>query len=308
MTTPPAPRRRDDPRMRTVEMEAVSVTAEEEDAETLTSGPGLPPLSWQRTMLLVACGGVAGGVLRELLTLLMPTIQTPTLIEVPRSTLLVNVLGCVGLGILTGLLERQPDAPRWMRPLLGIGFLEGFTIYSGVVLEGSAMIGADFPALAFVYGAITLFGAICGVLLGLGLAGLLHRRGIRLGTHPFAGGRVPRCDLPARSRRFSRVRAGTASGAASGMRAGADADPEGADPEGGGAEALTPEPDASDAPAPVPSLDAPGDAEVHTTLSSATPAAPSPRPSSPSPHPDAPASERPSIRRPMERPSEGEGR
>lgn len=284
--------------MRTVEMEAVSVTAEEEDGETLSSGPGLPPLSWQRTMLLVACGGVAGGVLRELFTLLMPTIQTPTLIEVPRSTLLVNVLGCVGLGILTGLLERQPDAPRWMRPLLGIGFLEGFTIYSGVVLEGSAMIGADFPALAFVYGAITLFGAICGVLLGLGLAGLLHRRGIRLGERLFGGVRAAHAPAPARARRFSRVGAAasaTAPGSASGTGAGGDAGP-----GSGSAEALTPESDASDAPAPVPALDAPGDAEVHTTLSSATPAAPSPRsPSRPSPRSAAP---------PPRRPGEGEGR
>lgn len=286
--------------MRTVEMEAVSVTAEEEDSETLSSGPGLPPLSWQRTMLLVACGGVAGGVLRELFTLLMPTIQTPTLIEVPRSTLLVNVLGCVGLGILTGLLEHQPDAPRWMRPLLGIGFLEGFTIYSGVVLEGSAMIGADFPALAFMYGAITVFGAIGGVLLGLGLAALLHRRGIRLSGGPFGGSRSAHAPAPSRSHRFSRVGAAatastTASGAASGAGAGADADP-----GSGSAEALTPESDASDAPAPVPSLDAPGDAEVHTTLSSATPAALSPRsPSRPSPRSAAPA---------PRRPSEGEGR
>ncbi|UQN31572.1 fluoride efflux transporter FluC [Brachybacterium kimchii] len=295
MTTPPAPRRRDDPRMRTVEMEAVSVTAEEEDSETLSSGPGLPPLSWQRTLLLVACGGVAGGVLRELFTLLMPTIQTPTLIEVPRSTLLVNVLGCVGLGILTGLLERQPDAPRWMRPLLGIGFLEGFTIYSGVVLEGSAMIGADFPALAFVYGAITVFGAIGGVLLGLGLAALLHRRGIRLGGRPFGGARAAHTPVPARSHRFARVGHGSAARPASGTGTGADADS-----GSGSAEALTPESDASDAPAPVPSLDAPGDAEVHTTLSSATPAAPSPRsPSRPSPRSAAPA---------PRRPSEGEGR
>lgn len=269
--------------MRTVEMEAVSVTAEEEDGETLSSGPGLPALSWQRTLLLVACGGVAGGVLRELLTLLMPTIQTPTLIEVPRSTLLVNVLGCVGLGILTGLLERQPDAPRWMRPLLGIGFLEGFTIYSGVVLEGSAMIGADFPALAFMYGALTLFGAIGGVLLGLGLAGLLHRRGIRIGggfLHARGGARPSGASRPHRS---AGPRAGAAARPATGSRTAAASGPAtAAGPTVGGADALAPESDAADAPAPVPSLDAPGDAEVHTTLSSATPAPSSP-PSAPRP-------------------------
>lgn len=244
--------------MRTVEMEAVSVTAEEDDAETLSSGPGLPPMSWQRTILLVACGGVAGGTLRELITLLMPTIQTPTLIEVPRSTLLVNVVGCVGLGILTGLLERQPDAPRWMRPLLGIGFLEGFTIYSGVVLEGSAMIGADFPALAFMYGVLTLFGAVCGILLGLGLAGILHRRGIRV------GGRTPR----ARN----------------------------------GADAPRPGTDASQHPAPAPPLDDPGDAEAHTTLSSARPA-PSSAPSASTPNPPTARPANPPSSRPVDPPT-----
>ncbi|PWH06551.1 hypothetical protein DEO23_06225 [Brachybacterium endophyticum] len=165
--------------MRTVEMEALSLSAEEEDTETLSSGPALPALSWQRTALLIAAGGAVGGVLRELITLAMPTISTPTLIELPRGTLLVNVLGCVGLGLLTGLLEKRPDLPRWMRPLLGIGLLEGFTIYSGLVLEGSAMIGAGFPALAFMYGAITAFGAVFGVVLGIGLASLIHRRTVR---------------------------------------------------------------------------------------------------------------------------------
>jgi CrcB protein len=184
--------------MRTVEMEALSVTAEEEDTETLSSGAVRPPLTWWRTMLLVAAGGTAGGLLRELVMLLMPTISTPTLIEFPRSTLLVNVVGCVGLGVLTGILERTPDAPRWARPLLGIGLLEGFTIYSGVVLEGSAMIGADFPALAFMYGAITVFGALLGVVLGLVLARPIHRRLARRrpGVAPSSGADQPALPHP----------------------------------------------------------------------------------------------------------------
>ena len=54
-----------------------------------------------------------------------------------------------------------------MQPLLGTGLCGGFTSFSAVVLEGSAMIGADFPLVALSYGAATVVLCLGGLILGL---------------------------------------------------------------------------------------------------------------------------------------------
>lgn len=137
------------------------------DAEaTLGSGPVAPPLSPLRTALLVAAGGGIGAALRFGLALLLPTVTTPTLVELPWATLWVNVIGCLGLGALTGVLEVRRGR-SWLPPLLGTGLCGGFTTLSTVVLEGSAMIGAGFPLIAFVYALTTLVLCLTCVVVGL---------------------------------------------------------------------------------------------------------------------------------------------
>lgn len=144
-----------------------ALTAEELAPETtLGSGPLAPPLSPLRTALLVAAGGGVGAGLRFALTVLAPTVTTPTLVELPWATLWVNAIGCLFLGALTGVLEVRPGRP-WMLPLLGTGLCGGFTTMSTVVLEGSAMIGADFPLIAFVYALLTVVLCLGFVVLGL---------------------------------------------------------------------------------------------------------------------------------------------
>lgn len=175
MTIPPEPRRRDDPRMHTVEMEALGLSDLLEAELSFGSGPVRKPLPMWKIALLVALGGAIGAMARQGIALAMPTLTTPTLIELPRATLLVNVLGCMGLGVLTGILEKRPETPQWVHPLVGAGLLGGFTTFSAVVLESSAMMGANFPALSFAYGVTTALGAIggavAGLLLGLWLGG-----------------------------------------------------------------------------------------------------------------------------------------
>jgi CrcB protein len=153
--------------MRTVEMEAVIVDDGEDPTEPmLSSGVARTPLVWWQTLCWVALGGALGSALRYLLGLLLPTVTTPTLVEFPGGTLLGNVLGCLGLGILYGYLERRPDAPVWVRPLVGPGLLGSFASFSFLILTGSAMVGADFPVMALVYGGVTLVCALGGVAIG----------------------------------------------------------------------------------------------------------------------------------------------
>lgn len=163
----PAPRRprRDDPRMQTVEMAALR----HEDvivSDTLGSGPVPMRLAPGTAALLVAAGGALGALLRFGLILLAPTVTTPTLVELPWTTLGVNLLGCLALGALSGVLEVRPGRP-WMQPLLGTGLCGGFTTFSTVVLDGSAIIGADFPVLALTYAGLTVLLCLGAVVAGL---------------------------------------------------------------------------------------------------------------------------------------------
>lgn len=151
--------------MQTVEMAALRFE-DIAESETLRSGPIHAELALWQTALLVAAGGTLGAILRFALTALVPTVTTPTLVELPWATFWVNLLGCLGLGALNGVLEVRAGRP-WMQPLLGTGLCGGFTTFSAVVLEGSAMIGADFAILAMSYAVLTAVLCLAAIVLGL---------------------------------------------------------------------------------------------------------------------------------------------
>ena len=167
--------------MHTVEMAALRFS-DLQETDPIGPGPSRPPLPTWKIALLVAAGGGLGAALRMIVTLSMPTVTTPTLVEVPWATLWVNLIGCLGLGTLVGVLEIRPGRP-WMRPLLGTGVCGGFTTMSSVVLEGSAMIGAEFPIPAFGYAVATVVLCLGAVLTGFVLGRrLARRRGERAAT------------------------------------------------------------------------------------------------------------------------------
>lgn len=144
------------------------------EAHTLGSGPIPPRAALWQAGLLVTAGGALGALLRFALMELAPAVTTPTLVEVPWATLWINVLGCLALGALNGVLEVRPGR-AWMQPLLGTGLCGGFTTMSTVVLEGSAMVGADFPIIALGYAAMTIVLCLGAVTVGLLLARRIAR-------------------------------------------------------------------------------------------------------------------------------------
>ena len=79
-------------------------------------------------VLLVGTGGFLGSVSRYLMSGLAHRIAGQA--NFPVGTLTVNVLGCLAIGLLSGLAEsRQLFSPE-MRLLIFIGFLGGFTTFS----------------------------------------------------------------------------------------------------------------------------------------------------------------------------------
>lgn len=87
----------------------------------------------------------------------------------PWSTLLVNLSGCLLIGLLAGWLF---DTHPRLRLLLGVGFLGGYTTFSTHLLDAHGLLPDAVVAAAYVGG--TLVGCV-----GLAAIGLRTGRALR---------------------------------------------------------------------------------------------------------------------------------
>jgi CrcB protein len=115
-----------------------------------------PPL--RRLLPLVALAGATGAAARYGIERALPASHG----ELPMGTLLVNVVGCLLLGLL---VARRRDDP-WLRPVLGTGALGGFTTFSTFAVQTDHLL-ADRPSVALLYVALSLAGGLGAVHLGL---------------------------------------------------------------------------------------------------------------------------------------------
>lgn len=117
-----------------------------------------------RAFFAVALGGAAGSVLRYAVGLLLSQAGAPG--RLPTSTLLVNVVGSLVIGLVSGWLTRMPasSGPE-LRAFIVTGVLGGFTTYSAFAMDTVTLAQAEAPVLALMY-----VGA--HVTLGIGAAWL----------------------------------------------------------------------------------------------------------------------------------------
>src|SRR4051812_33062654 len=111
-----------------------------------------------RELALVATGGALGSVGRDLVQLLVGKVFP----DFPGGTVIVNVVGCVIIGVIFPQLGRFPPA---VKPLVMVGFLGGLTTMSSYAVEVVALAQSDRVAIAMIYafGAVALcFGAAWG--------------------------------------------------------------------------------------------------------------------------------------------------
>jgi CrcB protein len=110
-----------------------------------------------------ALGGALGALARWALGEGLP--HSPD--DWPWSTLLVNLTGCLLIGVLLAvLLARFPRSP-WLRPFLAVGVLGGFTTYSGFAMDVVRLTGAGRAALAVAYVVASVLGGVVAVVAGL---------------------------------------------------------------------------------------------------------------------------------------------
>lgn len=117
-------------------------------------------------ILLVGAGGLVGSICRYVLSGMIYQIVSPR-VSLPFGTALVNILGCILTGFLTGLTETRQLFNPETRVLIFIGLLGGFTTFS--------TFGYETFALARDGQYITAFSNIfLHIILGLGAVWFGH--------------------------------------------------------------------------------------------------------------------------------------
>ena len=115
---------------------------------------------------VIALGGFAGGNARYALGLAWPDVPG----HYPWTTFGINVAGAFVLALLLVLILEAWEAPTWLRPLAGTGFLGAFTTFSAVVFALDRFAAADQWLLFCAYLAFSVLAGLAaasfGVLLG----------------------------------------------------------------------------------------------------------------------------------------------
>jgi fluoride exporter len=110
-----------------------------------------------KTLLLIGTGSFIGGILRYLIT-------APFMHKYPAGfpwgTWIVNILGCLMIGILYGYAERWSFPKEW-RMFLAFGVLGGFTTFSSFSNETVTLFQNGAYGYAITY-------VLSSVLLGIG--------------------------------------------------------------------------------------------------------------------------------------------
>jgi fluoride exporter len=113
-----------------------------------------------RSFLVVAIGGAIGAVLRWSVGEL---IDRPV-DGFPWATFVVNVTGCLLIGLAAGRLPRHSDA--WLGAVVGV--LGGLTTFSTFAVETRSLVDHGRSGLAFIYVAATLVAGLAATELAFG--------------------------------------------------------------------------------------------------------------------------------------------
>lgn len=138
-----------------------------------------------RTTELAAIG--AGGVVGTLLRAGAGALRPEAAGRVPTTTLAVNLVGALVLGLLLGLFARRETAaghPRVLRLALGTGVMGALTTHSTLMVQAARLLRGGHAAAGAGY---LLVSAAAGIALAA--AGLAV--GARLGRAPGRTGRTP---------------------------------------------------------------------------------------------------------------------
>ncbi|MDX2114912.1 MAG: fluoride efflux transporter CrcB [Planctomycetota bacterium] len=105
------------------------------------------PAFWQ-TVLPVALGGSLGALARLAVYHLA---AGPTRTHGPWPTMLINLIGCLALGLFLGWATRRPDLDERMKAFLTVGVLGAFTTFSTYAADALKLIHEQRWGIALIY-------------------------------------------------------------------------------------------------------------------------------------------------------------
>ncbi len=119
-----------------------------------------------RPFFFVGIGGLLGSIARYGLHLL---ISSRSLTVFPWGTLVVNITGCLIIGLLVGLESRMVLTSDPMKWLLITGLCGGFTTFSTYSIEGMSLLHQQQYLLFFAYMVGSMVLGLLATFLGYGL-------------------------------------------------------------------------------------------------------------------------------------------
>jgi len=116
-----------------------------------------------KNILLIGTGGFIGSVARYFVSFLNLRVE---FFSIPAGTLLVNVIGSLIIGFLTGIAEKSTILTTEWRLFLMVGLCGGFTTFSSFTNENLMLLhnGQIFSLL--LYTGLSLFLGFGAVYLG----------------------------------------------------------------------------------------------------------------------------------------------
>ena len=116
-----------------------------------------------RSFLIVGLGSFVGGGMRFLCSRM---IQNYVHHPFPLGTFVVNVLGCLAMGLFCGYFERGHVMNPDIRLFLTVGFCGGFTTFSTFMNENLQLLKSEQYVWIALYSAFSLFVGLLAVWLG----------------------------------------------------------------------------------------------------------------------------------------------
>ncbi len=117
--------------------------------------------------LLVGFGGAIGATARHGISVLVHRFVDPK--AFPVGTLVVNLLGCLAIGVLVAAIFGRVDNPAKWRIFLITGLLGGFTTFSAFAVETTSLIESKRYLAAGAYVGLSVFGCLLMTMAGLKL-------------------------------------------------------------------------------------------------------------------------------------------
>ena len=117
-----------------------------------------------KTLLLVGTGGFLGSVSRFLASRYMQ-ISFPS--AFPYGTFLVNITGCLLIGLIYGFSERSSLLTSEWKLFLAVGFCGGFTTFSTFANDNLALLRDGEFFYFILYTGLSVFLGIAATFIGV---------------------------------------------------------------------------------------------------------------------------------------------